>query len=103
MRRRFHRWHWGLAGVIAMLASPAAFAQPITCGNGTVNAGETCDDGNRAGGDGCGTTCILEPGFRCATSGTACTAICGDAIRAGAGSFREECDDGNSQIGRAHV
>ena len=97
MRRRFHRWQWGLAGVIALLASRAVSAQPITCGNGVVNAGETCDDGNRTGGDGCGTTCILEPGFLCTTAGAACVAICGDSIRAGAGAFREECDDGNSR------
>lgn len=82
-----------------MLASAGASAQPITCGNGTVNPGETCDDGNRTGGDGCGTTCILEPGFRCATAGAACAAVCGDSIRAGAGVFREACDDGNAASG----
>jgi len=98
-RRRFHRWHWGLAGVLALLAPTAVFAQPVTCGNRVVNAGETCDDGNRAGGDGCGTTCILEPGFRCSTPGATCVALCGDSIRAGAGSFREECDDGNARDG----
>jgi cysteine-rich repeat protein len=98
-RRRFHRWHWGLAGVFVLFAPTAVFAQPITCGNRVVNAGETCDDGNRAGGDGCGTTCILEPGFRCSTPGATCVALCGDSIRAGAGSFREECDDGNARDG----
>lgn len=31
------------------------------CGNGAVEMGEQCDDGNMAGGDGCGATCTIEP------------------------------------------
>jgi len=31
------------------------------CGNGNVEAGEECDDGNALGGDGCSATCMLEP------------------------------------------
>lgn len=30
------------------------------CGNGVVDAGEACDDGNRAGGDGCSPACQAE-------------------------------------------
>ncbi len=30
------------------------------CGDGVVNAGEQCDDGNTATGDGCGATCQFE-------------------------------------------
>lgn len=30
------------------------------CGNGTVDAGETCDDGNTVGGDGCTAQCSVE-------------------------------------------
>lgn len=32
------------------------------CGNGVVEQGETCDDGNAAAGDGCSNTCQLELG-----------------------------------------
>lgn len=32
-----------------------------TCGDGIVEGGESCDDGNRASGDGCSTTCATEP------------------------------------------
>jgi cysteine-rich repeat protein len=32
------------------------------CGNGTVEAGENCDDGNAAGGDGCSASCQTEAG-----------------------------------------
>jgi cysteine-rich repeat protein len=31
------------------------------CGNGIVDAGEECDDGNAVDGDGCSADCILEP------------------------------------------
>lgn len=41
------------------------------CGNGVVETGEVCDDGNSVSGDGCTETCVLEPGACCL--GTACS------------------------------
>lgn len=35
-------------------------AGSATCGNGTIEAGETCDDGNTTDGDGCSATCAKE-------------------------------------------
>jgi MYXO-CTERM domain-containing protein len=35
------------------------------CGNGMKDPGEACDDGNVQFGDGCSTTCTVEPGFTC--------------------------------------
>ncbi len=35
--------------------------KPSVCGNGVVEGGEQCDDGNLAPGDGCDATCALEP------------------------------------------
>ncbi|WP_426730127.1 PQQ-dependent sugar dehydrogenase [Myxococcus faecalis] len=32
------------------------------CGNGVLESGEQCDDGNTQSGDGCGATCTLESG-----------------------------------------
>ena len=49
------------------------------CGDGAVDADETCDDGNLDDGDGCSAGCALEP------------VVCGDGW-VGAG---ETCDDGN--------
>ena len=52
---------------------------PITCGDGFVDVGEECDDGNRADLDGCDSACRVE------------SASCGN----GAIEPPEECDDGN--------
>jgi cysteine-rich repeat protein len=37
-------------------------ADPAQCGNGTLDPGETCDDGNTTAGDGCSASCQTEPG-----------------------------------------
>lgn len=54
----------------------------ITCGNGTVDEDEECDDGNNTSGDGCDASCALEP-------------LCGN----GAIEGDEACDDGNTTSG----
>jgi cysteine-rich repeat protein len=55
----------------------ATFGDPSgACGNGSLDVGEICDDGNVVALDGCDSRCRLE---------------CGNRIRAGA----EQCDDGN--------
>ncbi|MEZ0314092.1 MAG: DUF4215 domain-containing protein [Myxococcota bacterium] len=51
------------------------------CGNGHIDAGEVCDDGNIIDGDGCGATCQVSVG-----------AVCGD----GNEDASEACDDGNA-------
>jgi cysteine-rich repeat protein len=62
--------------------SVACLAIASTCGDGAVEGGEQCDDGNLVDGDGCSASCETE-------------GICGDAT-VGAG---EECDDGNTSSG----
>jgi cysteine-rich repeat protein len=37
-----------------------AFALTGLCGNGSLNAGEQCDDGNNISGDGCSALCVNE-------------------------------------------
>ncbi len=51
------------------------------CGNGAVEAGEQCDDGNTANGDGCSASCQTEAPI-----------VCGNGIL----QNWEECDDGNT-------
>jgi fibro-slime domain-containing protein len=75
-------------------ARPDAGPPKSGCGNSVKETGETCDDGNAKGGDGCSAKCQLEPGWKCTTVGAACVAAgCGDGIVAG----DEDCDDGNAK------
>lgn len=68
---------------------------PVECGNGVVEAGEACDDGNLADGDGCESSCqvgevlcgngVLDPGEACDDAngdpddgcGSSCATECG--------------------------
>jgi cysteine-rich repeat protein len=51
------------------------------CGDGFLDPGEECDDGNFRDGDGCDRNCFLE--------------LCGDGVL----DPGEECDDGNNLSG----
>jgi cysteine-rich repeat protein len=44
------------------IVEPAAGPGDPNCGNGAVDANETCDDGNVADGDGCSAMCETEDG-----------------------------------------
>jgi len=52
----------------------------IACGDGVMQAGEDCDDGNTASGDGCESDCTLPV-----------SASCGNGVR----DTGEQCDDSN--------
>ena len=53
------------------------------CGNGVLDPGEECDDGNRRRCDGCSAACHVDQ-----------VAVCGDRVVVP--ECGEECDDGNS-------
>ncbi len=57
-------------------------ALPPECGNGILEPGEQCDDGNTTNGDGCNQNCLTE-------------GICGNGVI----ELGEECDDGNTTPG----
>ena len=57
-------------------------ADSAVCGNGVIENGEQCDDGNLLDGDGCSATCESQP-------------ICGNFVT----EPSEECDDGNTVPG----
>ncbi len=64
------------------------------CGDGVLQPGERCDDGNGASGDGCSHDCLtVEQDFVCGAPGQACvlSVVCGDRLVTG----DELCDDGN--------
>jgi len=67
----------------------------VTCGDGTVGAGETCDDSNTNDDDGCSSACIVEQGWECAGQPSTCGFTCGNGIVTG----NEQCDDGNTTNG----
>ncbi|HEY8514654.1 MAG TPA: hypothetical protein VIS07_03970 [Candidatus Binatia bacterium] len=63
--------------VVSPLAEVRVDAQlAICCGNSTIEPGETCDDGNGVGCDGCSHLCRLEPTPACPSDGNECTADC---------------------------
>jgi cysteine-rich repeat protein len=74
----------GSFGVPYILARGEAVS-PILCGNGLLETGEECDDGNVTNGDGCSAQCKIEIP----------TSFCGDGIF----DAGEECDDGNNTNG----
>jgi len=55
------------------------------CGSGTIDAGESCDDGNTENSDGCNAHCAWEVGV----------AVCGNGVL----ENEECCDDGNTNNG----
>ena len=66
------------------------------CGDGFIDPGEACDDGNTTGGDGCSLDCkAIEANYVCPTPGAKCisTMVCGDGVLQGT----EQCDDGNTK------
>jgi len=70
-----------LCGVLASGCIITSSEDPV-CGDGAVDSGEQCDDGNNVSGDGCSATCAIEP-------------YCGDGVL----DSGEECDDGNNTNG----
>lgn len=86
------------------------------CGDGTVDSGEQCDDGNTNNGDACANDCTLNavcgdgtinaPGETCEPPGSTQPNgnVCrGDCTYCGDGTLDsgEECDDGNTNNGDA--
>ncbi|MDD9945343.1 MAG: hypothetical protein OXU20_30145 [Myxococcales bacterium] len=84
------------------------------CGNGDLEEGEECDDGNTEGGDACSPSCTVEnlcgngspdPGEECddgnLTNGDGCSAGCSLEQGCGDGTVEsgEECDDDNLTAG----
>ena len=70
---------------------------PPLCGNGMVDPGEQCDDGNRMSGDGCSALCQIECTEWCGCGLNTCiiSTVCGDGVL----SPNEGCDDGNQRSG----
>ncbi len=70
---------------LSMGGCPPQTGGGAVCGNGSVETGEQCDDGNTVSDDGCSSSCQTETGG----------STCGDGT-VGTG---EQCDDGNTVSG----
>ncbi len=95
------------------LSAATCLANVGNCGNGAVDTGEQCDDGNTAAGDGCSSSCrieacgnaVVDAGETCddgnTTAGDGCSAACQREVRCGNGVVEtgETCDDGNTTAG----
>jgi fibro-slime domain-containing protein len=57
----------------------ATHACGAVCGNGNLEPGEQCDDGNGRDGDGCSHACQTEAGFACSTVAVTDTVPCSQA------------------------
>jgi uncharacterized delta-60 repeat protein len=81
---------WIVGVAFAILLSPQV-SRAVICGDGVVDAGEQCDDGNTSNGDGCSASCAVENGWECVNAPSLCAPVCGDGLVVGS----EQCDDGN--------
>ncbi|HTO68372.1 MAG TPA: DUF2341 domain-containing protein [Myxococcota bacterium] len=96
----FSAWSDGGALSHEIIATPslptltATFVSQ-TCGNGVLDPGEDCDDGNTADGDCCSSTCHFEANGSTCSDGNACTT--GETCNAGTcgGGTAVTCNDGN--------
>jgi cysteine-rich repeat protein len=69
-----------------------------SCGDRIRAGPELCDDGNSVNGDGCSSTCALEPGWTCTSTPcglSTCSPVCGDGRVVG----NEQCDAGPGVAG----
>jgi len=100
----------GVAVLWAACPSTGGGDDNSLCGNGVLNPGEQCDDGNRDDHDGCSARCqieafcgnaVVEPGEECDDGnfidGDGCTSQCETEVGCGNGRLEvgEECDDDN--------
>jgi cysteine-rich repeat protein len=81
---------------VTSAATGIAFTLGAVCGNGTVEIGEECDDGNSVSGDCCSATCTFEASGSSCADATLCN---GDETCDGAGTClpgtAPSCDDGD--------
>ncbi len=67
--RDMRREAWLATGMAALCWFGALGVARAACGDGFLETGEACDDGNTVDGDGCSSMCLVEPGYVCEEAG----------------------------------
>jgi cysteine-rich repeat protein len=75
------------------LGGTTATTASYRCGNGKLDPGEECDDGNQYSSDGCSRSCRIDTVVQCVPQIP--VVICGNLRR----ELGEGCDDGNGKNG----
>ncbi len=71
------QWNLGpLVGTTSWNYRIAFTTDTSFCGDGDITGFETCDDRNRRSGDGCSSTCQVEPNWMCVDEPSICTPEC---------------------------
>src|SRR5205823_1640165 len=72
--------NWYCTGIPSVCQQGGSPPQPV-CGNGVIDPGEQCDDGNTQAGDGCNYNCKEEHYWRCTGIPSSCHHfICGNGV-----------------------
>lgn len=62
-------------GAIGGGAAIGGGGHPLACGDGVISGTEQCDDGNTTASDGCSSTCLIESGYSCVSTPSACCPV----------------------------
>ena len=81
---------------VEIIVAAADLPLPLGCGDGVIQSGEQCDDGNNIDGDCCTANCVADPvGTLCADDGNVCTDnICDGGGACIAQANTAPCDNG---------
>ncbi len=82
----------------ALDTDPPDTTIPPGCGDGVVQSGEACDDGNTLSGDGCSLACAVELGYLCSGTPSSCVARCAGVICSGGNACNtSSCNPSNGR------
>ncbi len=72
----------------------------FACGNGLLELGEECDDGNIADGDGCSASCDVDEGYECSGQPSVCEplAVIGEVLLEKATAWRTRSKAGRLSL-----
>ncbi len=74
---------------------------PLVCGDGVVDPGQACDDGNTNSGDGCSATCKIEACHTCSGQPSVCPTVA-DATACDDGVFCNGADQCSAGLCTVH-